>query len=616
MIGKRLFLMLLAVLVAFGSWWAWRFFVPGEVPRGTALYARGEWSAAREQAWQRLKAAPNDANAIRLVARSSARLGQFAEASRSYMRVAPDAFEAEDYYVLGAGFLRANKVSDALASFEKALAKDPNHPEALRDLVKLYIEKDRLTDALDVARRLGRQRGWEAAGAVGLGAVDDALDERAAAAAAFTNALELDPSVSRAPITFREVRLRLAGDLLRTSRPAEARSQLTPLLNRGADPEASFLLSRCYLQEGKLTEATSAWGQSNGSSRNPMAEEPAPNVGSARCAECHQAIHDVQQKTRHARTFKTPDELRALTLPAGPVVDPGDPSVSHTISRVDDKLKFETRRKDGAIYRAIVDFALGASDHGLTLVGRDGDSKSYELRLSVYGKEFGWDRTTGQPVKPPDGAECLGRSLNADAVRNCVNCHATEARAALDRTGPAAADHGIGCERCHGPAGNHLAAVSLGFPDLAIARPKLAPGAPVMALCGQCHTAKGKDLHPLQPEAIRFQALTLAASACFTNSEGKLDCVTCHNPHRNVSKSHTAYEAACLECHSERPNNTPGARGPRSPAESMRRVVCKVNSVSGCIECHMPASSGRALHASFTDHYIRIHPEKAAAPSE
>src|SRR5262245_43727138 len=118
--------MLLAVLVALGFWWAWRYLVPGEVPRGTVLYARGEWSAARGQAQRLRTAAPNDASAIRLFARTSARLGQFAEASRSYMRVAPDAFEAEDYYVLGAGFLRANKVSDALASLEKAVAKDPN----------------------------------------------------------------------------------------------------------------------------------------------------------------------------------------------------------------------------------------------------------------------------------------------------------------------------------------------------------------------------------------------------------------------------------------------------------------------------------------------------------
>jgi hypothetical protein len=250
------------------------------------------------------------------------------------------------------------------------------------------------------------------------------------------------------------------------------------------------------------------------------------------------------------------------------------------------------------------------------MVGQDEKQKARELRLSLYREDVGWDRTTGQSVTPENPADCLGRPLTADGVRNCVQCHATNARAALERTGPAAADHGIGCERCHGPAGNHLHAVALGFSDLAIARPKLSRGAGVMALCGQCHRAKGIDPHPLKPEAMRFQTLTLAASTCFTNSGGKLDCVTCHNPHQDASKSAATYEAACLKCHGPSPSHSDADRGLRASSESMRRVACKVNPASGCIGCHMPSSKGRTLHSPFTDHYIRVHRETDRASTD
>ena len=59
-------------------------------------------------------------------------------------------------------------------------------------------------------------------------------------------------------------------------------------------------------------------------------------------------------------------------------------------------------------------------------------------------------------------------------------------RALLGNTGPEAADHSIGCEKCHGPGGNHLLAIAAKFPDLAIARPSLASGA-----------ARGEDLRPV-----------------------------------------------------------------------------------------------------------------------
>jgi hypothetical protein len=37
--------------------------------------------------------------------------------------------------------------------------------------------------------------------------------------------------------------------------------------------------------------------------------------------------------------------------------------------------------------------------------------------------------------------------------------------------------------------------------------------------------------------------------------------------------------------------------------------ACPINSRSQCLDCHMPPFRSEPLHATFTDHYIRVHPE-------
>jgi hypothetical protein len=123
---------------------------------------------------------------------------------------------------------------------------------------------------------------------------------------------------------------------------------------------------------------------------------------------------------------------------------------------------------------------------------------------------------------------------------------------------------------------------------LAIARPKLATPAQRMALCGQCHSADG-DTPPSDPRFIRFQATTLCYSRCVTESGGRLDCVTCHDPHKNVETNTAHYEARCLSCH------------------AVNSARCPVNAKTGCLGCHMPRVENVMPFTSFTDHHIRVH---------
>jgi formate-dependent nitrite reductase cytochrome c552 subunit len=134
--------------------------------------------------------------------------------------------------------------------------------------------------------------------------------------------------------------------------------------------------------------------------------------------------------------------------------------------------------------------------------------------------------------------------------------------------------------------------VALGLEDLAIARPKLASGPPIVRLCGACHSPRGRTVSPRDPASVRFQATTLTWSRCYTQSSDRLDCVTCHDPHANVERGGASYEAKCLDCH-----------GARSSA------ACPVSPDRDCIRCHMPSVRDVVPHEpfTFTDHHIRVH---------
>ena len=404
----------------------------------------------------------------------------------------------------------------------------------------------------------------------------------------------------------------VARALLQARRPEEARRVLQTVLTVASDPEAFWLLSRAYLQAGAQTEALAAWEKA-GSFRedNPLVPEPAPFVGSAACGRCHSATYHAQQGSRHARTFFEVGELGDLALPTPSFPDPAQPKVAHTLRRIDGGRLEQETQVEGQVLRAVVDYAFGSGDRGLTLVGRDDHGQARELRLSHYqsGADTCWDVTTGQLKHRSEIEDFLGKPLADDAVRLCFLCHVTDPRAVQEATGPLASDRGIGCEKCHGPGGNHEVAVKARFPDLAIANPARASGSPVVKLCAECHSPRGRNVSPDDPVSVRFPGTTLTWSRCFTESKDTLDCVTCHDPHRNVVTSTAHYEARCLECHAgtTRSDGSPAQPKRASPSETSRPTPCPVNPTTGCIACHMPAVKNVVRHTFFTDHFIRVH---------
>jgi tetratricopeptide (TPR) repeat protein len=614
----------LAVLVGLGLMiFAWHQAErSGTVDSAEAAYERKDYAKAGELARARLKADGSDLDALRVLARSSVRLGRDGPAVAIYTdRLAIDQMQPEDAFLLGLASLRQGDENLALKLWGKAVDSPPDNPELLLWLANLLARKQRLDEAMALAKRVAQIRGWEAAGLLLLGTNRVTVEDYSGAAKNLQKGLELDPKAERAPLDAALYRKLLARCLLTLGRPKEADQWLAEASGPGngaTDTEAAWLASRSALQQGQLDRAKAELGRS-GSYRaeHPLEPEPSPYTGAAKCGPCHADITRAHNATRHARTFHRGDDLLSLPRPPGPLSDPDNPKVTHTIVQQGKVLKAETRI-DNRVFEMIIDYAFGTSDRYVSMIGRDGEGGYRALRRSFYvqaGKPI-WSRTAGDAGMETDDQNLRGQLIAIrDGVVRCLHCHVTNPRQFRDAdkvsTGPEVADAGIGCERCHGPGANHVSAVAADFPDRAIVNVGLDQGEAATNECRACHIVGDPaemEHRRDDPQWVRSPGATMTFSRCFTESAGALNCLTCHDPHRNSERSPSFYEKKCLQCHAPTATGDAHDTKPRTSRVS----VCKVNPTHDCLGCHMPKVPVAVLHTSLTDHYIRVHKPEAA----
>ena len=265
-----------------------------------------------------------------------------------------------------------------------------------------------------------------------------------------------------------------------------------------------------------------------------------------------------------------------------------------------------TRPPGDRIFNTIVEYAFGASDRAVTMIGRDAEGSYRAARLSSYHTADGliWDRSVGDVPDSGSVESFRGEQIGVrDGVVRCLYCHVTQARNfRIPLT-----DTGAGLKRpTRGSAANAATAraktisrrsrpVFQTVPSSTPEQRRLRRSSHnVPIVISWVFRAKFEQNRRTRISSAR-RCATMTASRCYTESSGSLSCLTCHDPHNDTPRPSAYFEAKCLACHT---------------ATTTPQKSCRVNPANGCLKCHMPKIPVAVLHTSMTDHYIRVHREK------
>jgi hypothetical protein len=375
------------------------------------------------------------------------------------------------------------------------------------------------------------------------------------------------------------------------------------------------------------------------SSRSP--DDPRPNpgptstrfatgsyVGSQACAECHAKIFESYQASGMGRSLRSISA--ALPVEHSKPVEEFSPDNRHVYSIIhtqDGTFHHERQNdRDGKeIYDQSVkiDYVMGSGNQGRSYLFQRGD-QLFMSPIGWYSRAGRWDLSPGYQLP-------IHERFERTVTGGCLECHTGRTNTLSfheNRFGNTPfAEESIGCERCHGPGGDHIQwhrnPAGTSKPDPIVNPAKLDP-ARREDVCNQCHLQgegrylrdgchfgdfrPGQQLEEVyvilvngtratdqgQTQAVS-QVEQMRSSACFQKSEGRFGCVSCHDPHSQPERHNwdSIYQEKCQNCH---------ANQGCSLAEGIRLNRQPDNS---CIACHMPRLSTLDVpHTSQTDHRI------------
>lgn len=361
-------------------------------------------------------------------------------------------------------------------------------------------------------------------------------------------------------------------------------------------------------------------------------------VDEAACALCHPALSASYREKGMARAFSRPrpeTDIEDFSTP--PFVH--GPSRQHMeIRRRGDRLLFRRWQVDAGgrpihTFEREVDWILGSGDHARTYLYHTEGGELFQLPLAWYSQTRSWGMAPGFDRLDHEGVLRRVR-------RECVFCHTSypDVPAGTDGYGapqvfPTALPEGIGCQRCHGPAAEHVW-FALGWigtrEDIreSVFNPGRLPAPQRDEVCMTCHLQPSVAIAGLRrfgrgdfsfrpgepladylvqvdveeedrPSSERFEInhhpYRLRQSRCRTESGNPLSCMTCHDPHGKIPEERRAahYRNACLTCHAQE-----DCGGGTHAAES-----------GDCASCHMPKRRTQdVVHVVMTDHLIRRRP--------
>ncbi len=355
-------------------------------------------------------------------------------------------------------------------------------------------------------------------------------------------------------------------------------------------------------------------------------------IGSESCVDCHREYYEGFVKTSHHRTSAKaePQAIRGSFAAGKNFVATKSPSIRFEMEVVDGApLQRMLINSNGEEFGADFQFDLvtGSGKLGQTYLYWK-DERLYQLHVSYLTEKDSWVNSPGYV----DGTANFARPVMAP----CLECHATYFESVGGTTNHFRTDNfvlGVSCERCHGPAREHVEHHRASPDDKvahAITNPASFTNDLALDMCQVCHGGMPTGL--MQPaftfragnrlaEHYEFAAATssgpatihsnsqlprLQASKCFQSSES-MTCTDCHDPHQFERGDMKLFSDRCVTCH--------------QPSACGKFAVLGEKLRENCIDCHMPpnqaadikiASEGEVFKPTMRDHHIRISAEATA----
>jgi len=357
------------------------------------------------------------------------------------------------------------------------------------------------------------------------------------------------------------------------------------------------------------------------SRENTNREDPRGHLyaGSEACTKCHSDIYHSYLHTAHflASLPATENTIHGSFENGSNVFYVND-SQKVVMEKLDSGL-FQSYYLDGKIkkrYRFDIVFGGVKGESYLTWNGNELE----QLPLSYFTREHQWSTSPGY------GFNFLEYPRLRMVSKSCLECHTSYINnfqgesPELNKTeffDKSSLVYSIDCERCHGPAAQHVAFQTRN-PEIKTAHFIRTYSSlnriQRMDMCAICHSgppslmirstfefAPGDTFAKFKvPEFSRIldtehldvhgnQVGLLERSKCYIYSQ--MDCATCHDVHKNTRGEDILYVQKCLDCH-----NTPN------------HVYCKMsNKLSEsmleqyCINCHMPALPTKVISVQVSD---------------
>lgn len=333
-------------------------------------------------------------------------------------------------------------------------------------------------------------------------------------------------------------------------------------------------------------------------------------TGAASCQQCHRSIYDSYVATSHFNSTQTSSDKNIF----------GSFTPGQNTYVINSTTKIAMEHRDSGLFQVLyvngkeqeihrMDITFGRK-HAQTFLAWQGN-QTFELPISYYTSVHTWASSPGYPsvlnftrLIGKGCFECHSSYIDGKAL---PTNHGTEE--SLDKN---TLINGIDCERCHGPATNHVN-YHLAYPDVKEAKYittiRSLSRQQKLDACAVCHSGNDKEkeistfkfrmgdtlVNFFLPWATQHnktsdfdvhgnQYQLLSESKCFLQSK-TLNCGTCHSPHTDATNDLKEYSQKCISCH---------VTTDHSAVKTDATTVSTIN--NNCISCHMPEQPSRAIN--------------------